>query len=641
MPKEQKIKGLNKPTTMLDSNWNCNTSLVYDQNALPLHNISLDIINNSMAFVGDVLNTITAPDNIKITLDNNKRKLARRELKEYIIEAFLKDKIYQKNMSGIRKWFTKKCNTKGIALSIKDIQKWEERFLLLQHQARINDILLTNNNPKDLWIFDNKQKEVKIQTTFGVIKHVVFGISGVTGIAAITAGAILVGCILPPLIPLIFGSTAQTISGIWTSIWGTSNAIENNSKRKHALKKYKKIKQYCKYMEEIEKHAKKYKNEFPTTNDIKKYIQKFEKTLSKEKEEESFLLGSEKLRKIRNKKLRDSKQRYKTEKLRSASTGFVVGGAVFMAVGSITFAIGALLSSSVIGSPVGVPLTIIGGIICGLGATSFTGGYILQVYNRWQNNKAKKKYSKEDEKKDNSEIMEIIKNDKTLKDKKTELRETKQKNNARTSGLSTTGTIITAIAAPFCIFCPPIGIAGTLIGVSLLCGAVISGIVSSVKTNLIQKEITAQEYSLVKTLKGEIKEYKDMPCIESTPKAKLGFWEKIVTKIQKISESVDNFFEKAEEKITSFWTKIKSKLGFKKKELKTKKTIPNKNHLAEIQSTNKKDFKKPPKSYHEIVKKVTPGKSLFFDANSITEKTKKKEPEIKTQPQIPYKVTAP
>ncbi|MGD9153381.1 MAG: hypothetical protein PVG30_06985 [Gammaproteobacteria bacterium] len=639
MPKEQKIKGLNKPTTMLDSNWNCNTSLVYDQNARPLHNISLDIINNSMAFVGDILNTITAPDNIRITLDNSKRKLARRNFKEKIIEAFLneedKEKIYQKNLSGIIKWFSEKCQKEKIALSIKDIQKWEERFLLLQHQARINDILLTNNNPKDLWIFDNKQKEVKIQTTFGVIKHAVFGISGITGIAAITAGAILVGCVLPPLIPLIFGTAAQTISGIWTSLWGTSNAIENNSKRKHALKKYKKIKQYCKDMEEIEKHAKKYKNEFLTTNDIKKYIQKFTKTLSKEKEEESFLLGSEKLRRIRNKKLRNSKQRYKTEKLRSASTGLVVGGAGFMAVGSIMFAVGSLLSSSVIGSPVGVPLTIIGGIICGLGATSFTGGYILQVYNRWQNNKAKKKYSKEDEKKDNSEIMEIIKNDKTLKDKKTELRETKQKNNARTSGLSTTGTIITAIAAPFCIFCPPIGIAGTLVGVSLLCGAVISGIVSAVKTNLIQKEITAQEYSLVKTLKGEIKEYKDMPCIESTPKAKLGFWEKIVTKIQKISESVDKFFEKAEKKITSFWTKIKSKLEFKKEKPEAKKVAPKKINLTSPSTKNMlTKFEKVPASD----KKTTNTQKGEKPNTKNEEKPKKNEPNI-SQTKKPSTVT--
>ncbi|MGD9109222.1 MAG: hypothetical protein PVI75_08710 [Gammaproteobacteria bacterium] len=625
MFKEQKkeIKRLDKPTTMLDSNWNCNTSLFL--------NFFLDIINNSMAFVDDGLNVITAPDNIRITLDNRKRKLARRKFKEEIITAFLKDRIYQKNTSGIRKWFTKKCNTKGIALSIKDIQKWEERFLLLQHQARINDILLTNNNPKDLWIkdlwiFDNKQKEVKIQTTFGVIKHVVFGISGITGIAAITAGAILVGCVLPPLIPLIFGTAAQTISGIWTSIWGTSNAIENNSKRKHALKKYKKINQFCKDMDEIEKYANEYKNMI--------LIEKFANSPNEKLlEEESFLLGSEKLRRIRNKKLRDSKQRYKTEKLRSASTGFVVGGAGLMAIGSITFAIGSLLSSSIIGSPVGVPLTIVGGILSGLGATTFAGGYVLQVYNRWQNNKAKKQFSKEDEEKDQSKIMQIIKKDEILKNKKTELHETKQKNNARTSGLSTVGTIITAIAVPFCVFCPPVGIAGTLTGVSLLCGAVISGIVSSVKTKQIQKEIAAREYELVTTekFKKAMPEYASMPKAP-TSKQTLGFWEKIITKTQKISKTVDNFFDKVEKKIILFWNNLKSKFGFKKNNQKIQDVSAknNKFNSSSIKKIEKKLKKDPnPKSVNTITSKTKPQTTLFFNQKN----KEKKEHHIKYKTQ--------
>ena len=490
------------PKTIEQKEFDC----AYYCNADPCVPFSSDVPNNVPAFFGDLFNVITAPFNIKIAIDNHKRRIARRERKERWITEFLNEKAYQSQLpkkdqlSEIRKWLAKKCKDEKIALSIRDIYAWEERLQFIQHQAILRDAFKN----KDKESYDCLEKALKpndkisaitTQTVFGVIKHVVFGVAGVIGICGITFGLVTLAIACPITIPLAGAIGFQAISVINNFLWCSANGVEYDSKRRYAKKKVEKLQKYKKFFDEL-------------SDEIK----------------------DKNIKRILDKKLRNAKLRYKMEKYRSWSLAALITGAVGMFVSGIMLATGIFLSVTGIGASVGIPLIIAGGIIGAAGAAAFMGGYAGNVLTRRKENKEKEKNRLAD--KSNSEIAKIIEDDSILEENKKELRDIQKEGIKRTLGFTLTGLIVALPVIPLSVlsvFFPPLAplaTALTIVATGLLAAGVISGTYTAIKSNKIQRKIAQRECELINEAKfRSIPGYEKMPMFK--PQPKLTFWKRI------------------------------------------------------------------------------------------------------------------
>jgi hypothetical protein len=508
----------------------------YPNSGLIPSSIPMDALSNTPAFFGDLFNMITAPFNIRVAMDNHKRRLARRKFKEDIIVDFLYEeeiayvegKAYKK-LSEIRAWFADKCNEKEIALNIRDINAWEERLQFIQYQAICRDAAidaLTDNDDlskderlRGIYNFledslkpIKKKKAIKTQTISSIIKHGIFGIGGILGIGGIAFGLVALSFLFPIAIPLFGAIGFQTISGICTALWGSANGVEYISKLEYAEKKIEKLQKYKEFF-----------NQLPEK--------------SKDKNIERIL----------NKKLRNAELRYETEKRRSSAFNWSILGAAGMCISSVMLAAGTILSSTLVGSPAGVPLMIAGGIIGALGTISYMKGYADSIKADRKENEVKEKNRLADVNKDNSEIAKIIKQDKTLEAHKKELYKVRKKGTKITLGFVSAGIVTAGMVVPLSVlsvFFPPlapVAIAFTILGTSFLAAGVILGVCTVAKSSKIQNKIMQRECELTnKIVNGDkkigikkIPGYENMPAFKSQPKP-ISRWGKIKARFLKI-----------------------------------------------------------------------------------------------------------
>jgi hypothetical protein len=525
---------------MLTKNPNDKTfDSTYYTNSGFIANISSDISNNALPLIGDVFNILQFIDAIKKTISNYIQKIKRNKFKQELISSFLTEygknnlKIYQHDdLSTIRSWFADKCREKNIILSITDIHAWEEKLLLIQQRAilrnKLNQIQRKDIKQNDwenfktlrnrlsrLYISNNKINTIKTQTIASTIKHAVFGIGGILGMCGITFGVVMLAIAAPITIPLIAAVGFQTLSGICTALWTGANGIENGAKFNYAKSKKKKLQQDSEDLREINN------------------ILQNSHLLSSKKKEFNKLIADKDITKIRVKKERNSKLRYQMEKYRLWSLGAIIGGAVSMSLGSILGAIGLLLTSSLVGSVVGVPLSIVGGILGTLGAVSFIGGYAGQVWiksqelKKQENNRllvnTKEKIAEADKINTPLQIAQIIKKDPELQNNKIKLAKIQRKSKIKTLGLTLIGLIVAIPAIPLSFFLPPVAIACTAVATSLLALGIWSSIYTVIKTRKIHQQIEKRKFELVNKVK-EMPGYENMPTLK--PQIKISFWKK-------------------------------------------------------------------------------------------------------------------
>jgi len=197
-----------------------------------------------------------------------------------------------------------------------------------------------------------------------------------------------------------------------------------------------------------------------------------------------------------------------------------------MSVSSIMLATGLLLSSTVVGSAVGVPLMIAGGILGAVGAISYIAGYAGNVCTRRKENQIKENNRIKYEAKDDSGIMKIIREDPELQKHKKELHKVQKKGDYKAIGLSLTGLVTIIPAIPLSFLVPPLAIVCTIAGTTLLTAGIISSVYTKIKTQKIRKKIVRREYELVDKVKKAMSGYEKMPIMpKSQPKP--SFWQKI------------------------------------------------------------------------------------------------------------------